>query len=130
MKIKYGCTRIVFIFKTTVWKIPNFKYSWEHFLKGLIGNMQERNMWRWNSGKYEEGNSHLLCPVLFAAWGGWLIIMPKADMQKHENEIRALPRDQAPPGYSSWKNIGFGGDDKVDNYGYLNGKLVKVDYGS
>lgn len=110
-------------------KYPRFNYSWEHFLKGLLHNITELNTWKWNSGKHEKGNSYLLCPVIFSLPGGWLIIMKKADMKKHENEIRAL-NGYNDHYYSKFISAGFGGDDKPDNYGYLNGKLVKVEYGS
>lgn len=121
-----GCTRIVFVFKTTVWKIPRFTYSWEHFLKGFIANISEAKTWKYNSGKWESGNSHLLCPIKFASWGGWLIIMKKADVEKHLNEVY---KDERLFNYSSYINAGFGGDDKPENYGYYENKLVKVDYG-
>lgn len=123
MKIKRGCTRIVFIFEKVVVKIPNFTYHWNNFLKGLISNMTERDIWRWNSGQYEKGLSHLLCPVLWSMRGGFLIVMKRAEtdvFEKLEEDISF---------YGPWIEAGFGGDDKVDNYGILNGTVVKIDYG-
>jgi len=122
-----GCTRVVLVFESYVLKIPRFTYSWSHFLKGLLANMQERDCWKWNSGKYEKGDSHLLCPVIWGSWGGWLLIMKRADVKRHLDEVYKEKRKYC---YATIINAGFGGDDKPENYGYLNNKLVKVDYGS
>lgn len=136
MKIRNnGCTRIVFLFKSIVIKIPGSTYSWEHFLKALLGNIQENKTWKYNSGKYEKGFSHLLCPVLWCSWGGWILIMKRADTTCYIDEIRNEPqygedfRNKMEIRYKEWIAAGFGGDDKPDNYGYLEGRLVKIDYG-
>lgn len=136
MKTDSGCTRIVFIFKTFVVKIPNFRYSWDHFLKGILGNINESRTWKWNSGKYESGKSHLLCPVIWCSWGGWVLIMKRADTESYERWVRSLPPisntedcvESNKMFYSQWITAGLGGDDKADNYGYLNGQIVKIDY--
>ena len=70
-----GVTRIVLEFKSVVIKIPNFTCQWSHFLKGIIGNIEESRTWKWNSGKFEKGTSHLLCPVKWCSVGGWILIM-------------------------------------------------------
>ncbi len=75
----HGTTRIVILCGRVAIKIPNFTRSWLHFLKGVVGNMMECQTWRWNSGKFEEGKSRLLCPVLFMSWGGWMLIMRRVD---------------------------------------------------
>lgn len=124
MKIEWrGCTRIVFLLNEVVVKVPNFTVCWRHFLQGILANMGERDTYRWNSGQYESGKSHLLCPVVWASWGGWVLVMKRAipftylDEEGHEMD------------YSKWIVAGFGGDDKPDNYGKLNGQVVKLDYG-
>lgn len=122
MRITFkGVTRIVFLFKTFVIKIPALHNGWCCFLRGLVGNINEGQTWRWNSGKYEKGKSHLLCPVIWTSWGGWILVMKRAkiyttvewdnidcDVREHTNN--------------------FAGDDKVCNYGFYQGKLVKIDY--
>ena len=130
MKINQtGITRIVIELRNVVIKIPRFTYSWEHFLKGLIANISENKTWEYNSGKYEEGKSYLLCPVVWCSYGGWLLVMKKADMKRHEDEVRAwIDNGQEPMWYVAWKNAGFGGDDKCDNFGYYENRLVKIDY--
>jgi len=119
MKISLGVTRIVFVFKSFVVKIPR-PGIWSHFLKGLIGNIHEAQTWKWNSGKYESGKSYLLCPVVWAAWGGWILIMKRAEI---------LTEDQFSKENIEPHMIWFDGDDKSNNYGYYKGRLVKVDYG-
>lgn len=133
--IRRGSSRIVFILKNSVVKIPNFTYSWYLFICGVCANLEENNCWKWNSGKYDKGTSHLLCPVKWCSWGGWILIMKKANVQKHVNEIYASaplgdidPEDEVKLRYKQWIDAGFGGDDKCDNYGYLENRLVKIDY--
>jgi hypothetical protein len=129
MLIKRGATRIVFIFRKFVIKVPNFTYSYRNFIRGILSNIDEDRTWRWNSGKYENGKSHLLCPVIFSLWGGWLLIMARADVLKWSGDVRALPHTDNPNDvYKEWIEAGLGGDDKADNYGYYKGRLVKVDY--
>lgn len=133
-----GITRIVFEFKTFVIKIPNFSYSWRHFLTGIIANISENIAWK-NADKCDiflvtnyfgnyEKRSDLLCPVKWCSWGGWFLIMEKADMERHENEVRSLPDDSSKFSYSNWINSALAGDDKADNYGYYKNRLVKIDY--
>lgn len=137
MKVnRRGITRTVFIFKSFVIKVPNGRYSWSHFLQGLIANIKEGQSWRYN--KHRPEIQELMCPVIWTSWGGWILIMKRADVEGYCDYIRSLPRieDMSHSGimkhnteiYSKWINNGFGGDDKADNYGFLNGKLVKVDY--
>lgn len=121
MKIsRKGVTRIVIILRRYVIKIPNFTCQWSHFLRGLIGNMSENQTWKWNSGKYETGKSHLLCPVLWCSWGGWILIMKRVD---------ELITDDNREFWDCDEHIKFfKGDDSISNYGILSGKLVKIDY--
>lgn len=116
-----GCTRIVFIFRKYVVKIPNFTYSWEHFLKGIIANIQENKTWKYNSGKFDTGLSKLLCPVLWCSFGGWILVMKRASILSEEEYLNANLAEHL---------LYFPGDDKKDNYGMINGMIVKIDYGS
>ena len=120
MKVEQGATRIVFVFKKIVIKIPNFTYNWMCFLNGLIANMRENETWKWNSGKYEQGFSEYLCPVDWCSWGGWFLMMKRAEPLGWEDEDKYYITDHIEH---------FPGDDKITNYGLLNGKVVKFDYG-
>lgn len=117
-----GITRIVFVFRDIVIKVPNFTYSWRHFLTGMIANITEKETWNFSLlGVPEYVSSDLLAPVLWASWGGWVLVMKRVQ-QFDENDkelidlsehIRCIP-----------------GDDKITNYGMLDGRVVKFDYGS
>lgn len=133
MKInRRGVTRIVLEFKRFVIKVPNFTYSWLHFLKGMIANINEKQAWKYSKITH---TSHLLAPVICG--GSFFLVMKRADVKRHRDEIQALeqlaeelsPLDEVEERYKEWKEAGYGGDDKCDNYGYIHDKLVKIDYG-
>lgn len=69
-KMRYGSTRIVFVFDKFVIKVPYWK-NWKRFLKGLVANINESSL----SRAYPDSN--LLVPVTWAMKGGWILIMPK-----------------------------------------------------
>ncbi len=124
-----GATRLVIILNNHVIKIPNFTYSYHHFIKGILANLNEASTWDIIS-KYTPYKAYLLCPVTFS-FAGIILIMKKANVEKHINELRSSPIDiPLKQLYKPWINNGLGGDDKPDNYGYLNDRLVKIDYGS
>jgi hypothetical protein len=126
---RQGITRIVIEFQKVVVKIPNFTYSFKHFLQGWEANLDEK--FRWNLS-----HSDLLCPVVGSYCVCFFLVMKKADMKRHEEEIRNLPTVNSKEDavlsqqnfYRIWIEEGYGGDDKPDNYGYIDGRLVKVDY--
>ncbi len=117
-----GATRIVLVIGEYAIKVPNFRYCWHHFLQGLVANINETQTWRDNSGAYATGKEELLCPVLWASWGGWLLVMRRAV------PCRWLGEDGEEIEYSKWIVAGFGGDDKPANYGTIEGRIVKLDY--
>lgn len=108
MQIARGITRTVILTKNYALKFPTFR-SWKLFLTGLLCNIQE-NFW-WKNTKDVR-----LCPVLFAIWGGFLVVMPRAD-----------PACE-PIFYENYEGLPL--DAKEINFGYLKNKLVLVDYGS
>lgn len=117
-----GVTRIVIILNDVVIKIPKFTHQWSHFLRGILANITENRTWKWNSGKFEKGTSHLLCPVIWCSWGGWVIVMKKAAVMTYEEWEKS-------EWYNDQHRKHFPGDDTVSNYGILNNTLVKIDYG-
>jgi hypothetical protein len=91
--------------------------EWRLFLHGLLGNMQERQFSRIG---WEE-----LCPVLFSIPGGWMVVMPRA-IPLTDEEWEALDtyafidkRDGRVPV-----------EEKQSSFGWLNGRIVAIDYGS
>jgi hypothetical protein len=70
----------------------------------------ERMIWK------QTMDEHLF-PVLFSSSTGFFLVMPQAEEYCTGDEKQYLP------GYK------FLGDDESCNYGYLNGKICKLDYG-
>ena len=126
MKIKRnGICRIVFLIGEYAIKVPNFTYCWHHFLQGLLSNINENKTWKYNGfdKNRKKVRDDLLCPVIWCSWGGWILVMKKA-----------VPCTFVSEGgdyidFSKWIVCGWGGDDKADNYGYIDNKIVKLDYG-
>lgn len=117
MIITTGDTRIVFVFNSFVIKIPNFTYSWKHFLQGLISNLNEGKSWKASKHHWSGDISYLLCSVIWYSWGGWMLIMKRAKVCNNEEKID----------YTIWEKNHFW-DNKPLNFGYYNGVLVKIDY--
>lgn len=111
---RQGCTRLVIEFRNFVVKVPNFTYSWLHFLCGLVANINEARTWKWHERK------DLLCPILWASWGGWFLVMRK---------VRVLTIDEYAAANLEDHFTHFPGDNKANSYGYLDNKIVKIDYG-
>lgn len=113
---KSGITREVFIIGNYAIKVPSMR-SWKGFLWGLLANMQEK-VW-WND------KDKRLCPVLFSLPGGFLAVMPKVTVMTddefdgfdYESFIHLHPYD-------------IPVESKSDSFGYLDGKVVAIDYGS
>lgn len=118
-----GSTRVVIILRKAVIKVPYITRGWRSLLAGLIANIDESSTWRYNSGKYEQGNSNLLCPVLWTSYGGWVLIMEKAKPMTWQEF-------SSPPGWTDPWLAQFPGDDSPSNYGFIEGRRVKIDYGN
>lgn len=139
MKLKRnGVTRLVFIFDKKVIKIPNFLNGWACFICGLLANMREGSAWEYNSGENMTEHVDKLCPVLWRSWGGWILVMRKADTEGYKKWFEDMCNDPSKTDdekiafiehmYDPWIEAGFGGDDKPENYGFLDGRVVKIDY--
>lgn len=111
-----GATRLVFLTKRRVYKIPSL-FSWKHFLLGLLANIQERQFGRLGWPE--------LCPVAWSLPGGWLVVMPRCrPMTRAEFDETDLEALASQPAYRVPAEL------KIDSWGWLNGRLVAFDYGS
>lgn len=115
-----GVTRFVVLTPRYAIKVPRFwhygHFRWEMFLHGLLGNMQEREFAR--AGWPE------LCPVLWSLPGGWLLVMPRCE---------PLDAELTPEQYEAFTHrpdYHVPAEHKADSFGYLNGRLVAIDYGN
>jgi hypothetical protein len=116
-----GITRIVILIGRWAIKVPCVRYSgqrWRCFLRGLLANMQERDV---AATGWPE-----LCPVLFAVPGGLLIVMRRASAMSN-TEWDAFR-------YDNFITLDGGRtllpvENKPDSFGWLDGRVVAVDYG-
>ena len=111
-----GSTRFVLLIGAIAVKIPR-PTGWKLFLHGLLANLQEREFSRtfWPE----------LCPVRFSLPGGWIVVMPRcipmSDAEWREFEVEHFTER---PDYS------IPAEHKQDSFGWLNGRIVAVDYGT
>lgn len=113
MRLKKGATRLVFLIGGWAVKIPNFTYSHANFLNGCHANWQERVVTRYRLPEFIERAA----PCVFCAWFGLLSVMRRVEIN-----TEPLTREQK----KYFKNQTT--DYKPCNFGYLNGRLVCVDY--
>jgi hypothetical protein len=125
MVVKRGATRIVFVFKKVVLKVPNTQ-GYELFLNGILANLQEK--------KFSRGcDRDDLAKVKSCDPLGLFLVMEKADtFDLYELQNMDFER------FSDYLEETYKDDDmkefmlsdpKPSNWGYINGKLVKIDYG-
>ncbi|MES2323237.1 MAG: hypothetical protein V4633_13315 [Pseudomonadota bacterium] len=117
-RFAYGTTRTVLLVGKYAVKFPA-TVEWRLFLLGLLANMQER--------KFSRCGWPELCPVLFSLPGGWLVVMRRAKNLSYDEwmgfdagELNAFVNR---PEYAVPAEL------KMDSFGWLDGKLVAVDYG-
>lgn len=109
MKIsRNGITRIVVITKNYAIKFPRLNYGWKKFIEGMCCNMSESECWAATKSEH-------LCPVVYS-WAGFFLVMKRVEILKENDEIPKVHLE------------GDGTDHKPDNYGWLDGKIVCVDY--
>lgn len=102
-----GRNRFVLLTPRHAVKVPSLR-CWRDFLFGLLNNL--------NEAAWSERPGH--CPVLWAAPLGLAIVMPRARILSAE-EFAAVDPAQL---------VGRA-ERKPDSFGWLDGRLVCVDYG-
>lgn len=109
MKRRSGITRCVLLVGGFAIKVPKPR-RWKHFIEGLLSNMQERDCWAAN---VSINSADHLAPVLWASWGGWVLVMERTE------PIDPSDIDRVPYRLE---------DHKAENYGVLRGNIVCIDY--
>lgn len=115
MKIEKGVTRIVFVFKNFVVKIPNFSVQHNHFLNGCLANWQERHYWKaWVGTDLRD----MVAPTLFCSWFGLFQIQSRAIVLSNDFET--------PNKFEWFRDVCS--DIKPSNFGYYKDRIVCIDY--
>lgn len=119
MIVKRGTTRTVFLIGKYAIKVPRFWHKfgkghrWKIFLKGTLANLDEHF---WYKCAYKQDK---LCPVLLKSPLGFLLVMKRAEPLKEEEYDKTI--------FSIiFKNLPL--DNKIENFGKIDGKPVLVDY--
>ena len=113
---KYGATRTVILVGSIVIKIPRM-CSWKLFLHGLLANMQE--------SQFSKTGWQELCPVLFSIWGGFCLIMQRAEPLTDFQWSRFSPEH-----WVKKEDYTVPVELKQSSFGMLKGKIVAIDYGN
>jgi hypothetical protein len=109
-----GRNRFVILTKNYAIKFPSLR-CWRDFLFGLLNNLNEVHS--------SNAMNPALCPVLWALPGGFMIVMPRARIMSEAEFLLIDP--------ITWcaDNQGIPAERKADSFGFLEGRLVCVDYG-
>lgn len=114
---KQGSTRNVILVGDWALKFPRM-CEWRLFLRGLLANIQESQFFGFRF-------SNVLCPVLWAIPGGFLLCMRRAEPLRRDvwerMDIERWLKEQQLSGIC---------EGKLDCFGIVNGQTVVVDYGA
>ena len=113
-----GITRNVILIGKYAFKFPTL-HSHIHFLNGCYANYSERRFYKNFKGVYvsDEDLTSKVAPSLFCSYFGLLQI---------QRRLTPLTRDLTPTEVELFKGVCT--DIKKENFGYLNGKLLCLDY--
>lgn len=114
-----GCTRIVFLVGRYAIKIPNFLYCHQHFLQGCYANWSERQFCL--SFKKVEKTENFIWKVAYSYWCGWFGLF------QIQARCEPLERDLTGCEIMFYNDV-CGGDNKKENFGWYQGRLVCIDY--
>lgn len=108
---------MVLILKDRVIKVPNPFNGWIPFFQGFISNHIEGCTWFGEVAEHDK-----LCPVLKFDLNGFWLVMKRADLVFYDwsDEDKARITEE-------FKDITL--DGKPENFGFLDGRLVCIDYG-
>ena len=119
-----GGTRLVLLTKRYVFKIPRM-HSWKQFVQGMLSNLTE--------GQWKGYDNEHLCPIAYSNRFGLMVVMHKAEPVEDErlfkSDLQKLCDDVDGDENRTLDRDFFEYDAFPKNFGYLNGKLVKIDYG-
>ena len=114
MHIRKGTNRIVFCIWKYAFKIPNFTFSQDLFVRGCYSNLRERKLYK------QFKNFHYdLCPSFFCSWFGLLQIQMRC-----QSPVTPEVVDM----FKLHKQLLLVSDIKADNIGICKDKAYLIDY--
>lgn len=135
MDIKVGSSRVVFVFDEFVIKIPKF-WRISRLGLGIVENLKER-YWYCADRHISKMdiNQYPLAPIHYASQNGLIVVMQRAQVVTEEfyNSLPPAEREQLDAKLKvleDWaKGLELRHDLRWDNVGFIDDKLVAVDYG-
>lgn len=112
-RIATGVTRFVILIGPCAFKLPQLKYGWRMFLRGLLSNMTEAEF-------APLADELALSPTVFSIWGGFLNVQRRC-VPLTDEQWRPMSR------LKKWRGLDC--DYKRDNFGMLDGRVVLLDFG-
>ena len=104
--------------------VGRYAFKFARSQRGRDGNRRERLEWHRATLERRE----MLCPIVWAAPYGLLNVMPRAVPLTREDQLRRLANDDFP----DWDYMPCGPGEpfeyKESDWGYLDGRLVALDY--
>jgi hypothetical protein len=128
--VRSGITRTVILTHRYAIKVPSLRRHGDGFAgllwsisRGILANQSETQWWR-NSPAENRGT---LCPVLHSWLGGIINIYPRCALYRctPEQELMMFAREWSPIIEAEFPAPG---DNKPDNFGWHDGRLVRIDY--
>ena len=114
MQIRKGTNRIVFCIGRYAFKMPNFTYSQDLFVRGCYSNLRERKLYKqFKSFNYD------LCPSFFCSWFGLLQIQLRCQSPVTPEVVDL---------FNVYKKLFLVSDIKADNIGVYKNKAYIIDY--
>ena len=115
MRVEFGASRFVILTDNYAFKFPRLdrrnEYGWlQNVMRSLCANIVEWVLW-------DRTRADTLGPIVFHIPCGLLNVMPRA--------IRATEADL---NLIDFENLTVGAERKADSWGWLNGRLVAIDY--
>ena len=127
LAIRYGISRTVFLTRRYAIKVPSLRGGSLGGMRGRLqgaaeGVLANAAEYRWHQYEPWAGK---VAPVLRSWLGGLVQVYPRCEPFKvtREQELAMFERRWAPMVLDPDP-----GDHKADNYGWLDGRLVRVDY--
>jgi hypothetical protein len=114
-EIRWGSARMAILTKCYAIKIPRIDMGAE----GFRSNSREHRKWAESSAAH-------LCPILSTLPFGMVIIMPRA-RPLTDSEFAELSAEYVAEA-GQWSPPRLAGDFKRENFGFYDGKIVRIDY--